>query len=252
MLIDAVATVFSGNPNVYWGFTAATGGAMNEQLVKFIQICSVDEDCASSEYYIKTTSSTICLGDSTTLSSSVSGATFLWSTGSTSSTITVQPSTTTTYTLEIKKNGTTCNKEIGIEVIDAAITASSLSIFEGETATLSTTVIDASYLWSNEARSNSITVQPSVTTTYTLEITKNGVRCSDTIQIEVLSSNITASATTICASDTVTLTATQDDATYRWSNGAITQSIDVQPSVTTTYTVEVTKNGVSATNTIQI
>lgn len=252
VLIDAVATVFSGNPNVYWGFTAATGGAMNEQRVKFIQICSVDEDCASSEYDVQTTSSTICLGDSTTLSSSVSGATFLWSTGSTSSTITVQPSTTTTYTLEIKKNGTTCNKEIGIEVIDAAITASSLSIFEGETATLSTTVIDASYLWSNEARSNSITVQPSATTTYTLEITKNGVRCSDTIQIEVLSSNITASATTICASDTVTLTATQEDATYRWSNGAITQSIDVQPSVTTTYTVEVTKNGVSATNTIQI
>ena len=106
VLIDAVATVFSGNPNVYWGFTAATGGAMNEQRVKFIQICSVDEDCASSEYDIQTTSSTICLGDSTTLSSSVSGATFLWSTGSTSSTITVQPSTTTTYTLEIKKNGT--------------------------------------------------------------------------------------------------------------------------------------------------
>ncbi len=29
--IDLINTVFSGNPNVYWGFTAATGGLNNEQ-----------------------------------------------------------------------------------------------------------------------------------------------------------------------------------------------------------------------------
>ena len=41
---DIVGNIFSGNPYVYWGFTAATGGAVNLQQVRFSEICSVSEN----------------------------------------------------------------------------------------------------------------------------------------------------------------------------------------------------------------
>jgi hypothetical protein len=36
---DLVANVFRGNPDVYWGYTAATGGAINDQRVRFERYC---------------------------------------------------------------------------------------------------------------------------------------------------------------------------------------------------------------------
>jgi hypothetical protein len=40
---DIKANVFSNNRYVYWGFTGATGGAVNEQRVRFNQMCLVTE-----------------------------------------------------------------------------------------------------------------------------------------------------------------------------------------------------------------
>ena len=37
---DIVSEVFSGNPQVYYGFTAATGGSVNNQSVKITKTCS--------------------------------------------------------------------------------------------------------------------------------------------------------------------------------------------------------------------
>ena len=58
-------------------------------------------------------------------------------------------------------------------------------------------------------------------------------------------------ATEICIGDWVTLTAFGYDS-YVWDNGATTESIDVSPTTTTTYTVTGTLNGVSATHTATV
>ena len=55
-------------------------------------------------------------------------------------------------------------------------------------------------------------------------------------------------AVEICLGDWVTLTAFGYDS-YLWDNGATTESIDVSPTTTTTYSVTGTLNGVSATHT---
>ena len=115
--VDIVNDIFSGNSDVYWGFTAATGGARNLQKVKFIEYCHNPVSCNELPE-ITTTLNTILQGQSVTLSSTATSSTFLWSdtSSSTSSSIEVQPSETTTYTLTITKDGITCQKSILITV----------------------------------------------------------------------------------------------------------------------------------------
>ena len=43
--IDITNLFFEGNSNLYWGFTAATGGANNLQQVKILEYCSFDSSC---------------------------------------------------------------------------------------------------------------------------------------------------------------------------------------------------------------
>jgi len=76
---NAIDQVFGGNPYVYWGFTAATGGARNEQRVKFSRICFTDELTST----ISATATTICEGDTASLSATEDDATYLWSNGAT-------------------------------------------------------------------------------------------------------------------------------------------------------------------------
>ncbi|MCO6500738.1 MAG: T9SS type A sorting domain-containing protein [Vicingus serpentipes] len=59
----------------------------------------------------------------------------------------------------------------------------------------------------------------------------------DDISIIPQAPQITATQTTICEGESVTLSAT-GAASYLWSNGATTSSITVSPTTTTTYTVE--------------
>lgn len=44
-VLDIPNLFFDGNPNLYWGFTAATGGANNLQQVRILEFCSVDSSC---------------------------------------------------------------------------------------------------------------------------------------------------------------------------------------------------------------
>ncbi|MDC1543062.1 gliding motility-associated C-terminal domain-containing protein [Flavobacteriaceae bacterium] len=245
---NAIDQVFGGNPYVYWGFTAATGGARNEQRVKFSRICSTDELTST----ISTTATTICEGDSASLSATEDDATYLWSNGAVTQGIVVSPTATTSYTVRVTKNGMSSTSSIVIEVLDSEITATATSVFENATVTLSSSVTGATYSWSTGATSSSISITPTETTSYTIQVTKNGVTCSSSIEVVVLTSTISATATTICEGDTVSLSATEDDATYLWSNGATTQGVVVSPTTTTSYTVRVTKNGISSTSSIVI
>ncbi|GAA4901410.1 hypothetical protein GCM10023311_28890 [Flaviramulus aquimarinus] len=196
---------------------------------------------------------TICQGDTTTLIAS-GGGTYLWSTGATTASINVSPSSTTIYTVTVTSNGCSSNDDIIVTVNPLPIANAGLdvSICEGSTTTLTATGGDT-YLWSTGATTASINVSPSSTTTYSVTVTTNGCSANDDIEVTV-NSIPTANAgsdVAICEGDTTTLTATGGD-TYLWSTGATTASINVSPSSTTTYSVTVTTNGCSANDNVEV
>ena len=47
--LDIPTLFFNGDPNLYWGFTAATGGANNLQQVRILEFCSIDSSCNTPE-----------------------------------------------------------------------------------------------------------------------------------------------------------------------------------------------------------
>lgn len=123
--------------------------------------------------------------------------------------------------------------------IVAAITPNgATTICQGESVTLEATA-GSSYLWSNGATTQSITV--SASGTFTVQVW-NSNRCTDvsdplTVTVNALpNATITPSgSTTFCTGSSVTLTAASS-ASYLWSTGDITQSI----VVTTTGSFQVT------------
>jgi len=184
---------------------------------------------------------TICSGSSTTLTAS--GATnYTWSTGATTSTITVSPGGTTTYTVSGSAGGCTDPSTTVTVTVDptptVTVVAIPTAICSGSSSTLTASGA-TTYVWSTGETSNSITVSPGSTTTYTVTGTTGACSQIQTITLLVDPTptvNVTASPPVICSGGSSVLTAT-GGTTYYWSTGATTSSITVSPIVTTTYTV---------------
>lgn len=105
---------------------------------------------------------------------------------------------------------------------------------------------------------NAITVNPSVTTTYTVTGTNGPCTQTKSVTVTVGSPNITItpSATSICTGASATLTASGAD-TYTWSpaaslNTATGATVTATPTTATTYTVTGFSSGCSATKSITI
>jgi hypothetical protein len=189
---------------------------------------------------------TFCAGGSVTLSAPTS-TTYLWSDGETSQSIVV--TTSGNYTVQVG-NAAGCISAVSSTVtvtVNALpstpiITAGGPTTFcAGGSVTL-TAPTSASYLWSNSATTQNITVNTSGT--YTVQVT-NAAGCHSaasapvTVTVNALPSTPTITAggpITFCAGGSVTLTA-PTSTTYLWSNNANSQNITV--SSTGTYTVQV-------------
>jgi hypothetical protein len=177
---------------------------------------------------------------------------YSWSNGSTVPSITVTPTTTTTYTVTYTVNGCSATQAAIVTVTPPpVVTVNSATICTGGTATLSATASQPGgvFTWSTGATGNSITVSPTVTTNYTVSYVVNGCTSATTTAQVVVNQTPTVSinSATICAGNTAILTATSSSTggTYLWSNQATTQSITVNPTVTTTYNVTYTLSGCS-------
>jgi len=191
-------------------------------------------------------SETICTGQSATLTAS-GGATYLWSGGSTASSITKSPTTTTSYTVTGTSSGCSGTAVATVTVGSAlAISVNSETICTGQSAALSA-FGGTTYLWSTGATAFSITESPATTTSYTVTGTSGG--CSGTAIATVTvggALTINVNSETICTGQSATLTAT-GGASYLWSTGAATNSVTESPSTTTSYTVTGTSGGCSGT-----
>ncbi|MEO6882593.1 MAG: gliding motility-associated C-terminal domain-containing protein [Bacteroidia bacterium] len=185
---------------------------------------------------------TICAGTNTTLTAS-GGTTYSWSTGATTNPITLNPASTTTYTVTGTTGGCTGTSTVTVTVNPLpTVSVNSPTICAGTNTTL-TASGGTTYSWSTGATTNPITVNPAATTTYTVTGTTGG--CSGTAVATVTVNPlpvVTVNSPTICAGTNTTLTAS-GGTTYSWSTGATTNPITVNPASTTTYTVTGTKTG---------
>ena len=199
---------------------------------------------------------TITEGNSTTLIAS-GGSTYLWNTGETTSSITVSPSQTTTYTVQVTDNNCSSEASVTVTVIPfqpnvEANAGSDVTICENASTTLTATG-GSIYEWSTGETTQSITVSPSSTTTYTVNVTEGTVTDSDdvTVTVSPLPIIITSDDPTIENGQSTILSAS-GGTDYLWSTGETTQSISVNPTYTSIYTVTVTNNGCSVARDVQV
>ena len=192
-------------------------------------------------------SASSCPGSAVVLTAN-GGTSYGWSTGATSQSITVAPTTTTTYRVTAT-NSYGC---AGVDSTQATVTTTptvvtvATSPSNGVSCSGATVTLTASgastYVWSTGATTASISVTPVNTTTYTVTGTANGCTGTATSTITVYGhAVITQTYTTICAGSAVTLGATMGTGShYLWSTGDTTATIAKNPTTTTTYTVTVT------------
>src|SRR5690554_795551 len=189
----------------------------------------------------------ICIGESTTLSAS-GGVEYLWSTGDTTSEITVSPLTTTIYdVLVTDANGceNTATVTVTVHPLPLADAGEDVAICIGENITLTATGSgfgDVEYLWNTGDTTSEIIVSPLITTTYEVLVTDaNG--CQNTAEVTVTVHPLpladAGEDVAICIGESTTLSAS-GGVEYLWNTGDTTLEITVSPLTTTTYEVLVT------------
>jgi hypothetical protein len=176
----------------------------------------------------------------------------------TGTTVTVNPLTTTIYTLTGANGSCSNTNTVSVTVITTPTVIASVSptvICAGSTATLTASGA-TTYTWNPGALSGTnVTVTPTVTTTYTV-IGSNGT-CTDTKTVSLtVNPNPTVSASasspSICAGQTATLTG-NGATSYTWNPGAITgNTVAVSPTVTTIYTVTGANGSCTNTTTLSL
>ncbi|HTA84126.1 MAG TPA: nidogen-like domain-containing protein [Bacteroidia bacterium] len=199
------------------------------------------------------TKDTICKGDSTTLTITSTTTPYKWNTGQTTSSITVKPSATSNYSVQVG-NGK-CNLNLAKTIVvlpafSATITPGQI-ICDGKTVTLTATG-GGTYLWNNGATTDSITVTPSITSTYSVTVTNKCTATAKTV-VTVDSLKVTACCdTTITYGSSVTMSA-KGVVAYQWNPQETVScpacaSTVATPTATTTYTVTGTDAGGCTSN----
>jgi len=184
--------------------------------------------------------SSVCSGNNISLTASGANN-YLWNTSNTSASITVSPTTMTSYSVTgTDANGCTGTAATTILVNPLpVVNINGASTICGGVAVTLTATGGNNYLWSTTNTSPSITVLPTSTTIYSV-ISTDANGCTGIASTTVTVStapviNISGSAS-ICEGSSVTLNATGGN-NYLWNNGNTNTSISVSPIITTTYSV---------------
>lgn len=194
---------------------------------------------------------TLCTGESITLDAALAGATYLWSTGASTSSISVTQGGLYSVTLT---NAAGCSFADQVLIVEATPDAVDLgpdaTLCQGETMQLSAALPGASYQWSTGSIAATITVGSSGL--YWVVATQGQCTVSDTVQVTVqpMPQVQLPADQTLCDGESLLLDAQWPGATYAWSNGATTPSITVTASGT--YAVEVDLNGCIATDAVTV
>ncbi len=207
------------------------------------------------------TSTTICNGNSTTLTAS-GVSTYSWVPSSglssvTGSSVVASPTTSTTYTVYGKDASNCTQTKTAVVTVNPLPTIttnpSSPSVCIGESVTITASGA-STYAWAPSTGLNTTTgatviANPTTTTNYTITGTSSS-GCVNTKVVTVTVNSlpsvlITPSSPAICNGSSQLLTASGASA-YSWNTGATTTSITVSPTVTTSYTVRATNANANA------
>ena len=175
------------------------------------------------------------MGMSGTITASSASGTYtdyLWSTGATTQTISGSPAATTTYTVTVT-DGNGCTGTDAITITVNALPTPSISgntgFCFGDSTTLDAGAGYMMYMWSDGSMMQTLTVTQSGTYTVTV-MDDNG--CTGTASVTVTESPLPTPTISgemeFCLGSTTTLDAGDDYDMYMWSNGLMTQTIEVK------------------------
>lgn len=239
------------NNQVYWVVGTDLNGCKNSDSVT-VWVNQLPQVSAGND-------TSICVGDTAHLFG-FGGSIYSWSTGENNADIQVSPSLSTQFILTATdSNGCTNSDSVFVTLnnLPQVNAGNNISICFGDQTILTASggASNNDYLWSTSQTLNSITVSPTINTTYTVTATDiNGCKNSDSVQVSInqLPTAIAGSDQTICFGDTATLFADGGNA-YLWSNNVSTATNSVSPSVTSDFVVTVTnQNGCIDRDTLTI
>ncbi|GJM33743.1 MAG: hypothetical protein DHS20C18_27440 [Saprospiraceae bacterium] len=224
---DIVNTIFAGDPLVYWGFTAGTGAANNIHQVCLSYTSFLDEQ----EDIV------MCPGGQAQLHAR-GGQSYHWTPEAGiddpfSPNPIVAPAQTTLYQLEVLD---VCNfpfyDDILVEVAGDSVffdLGPDTTICKDNPLFLDVTTPTAIYNWSTGATTPTLTVNNSGL--YGVTVTRTDTFCTSVDFIDVNQLHLPfielGPDTSLCLKETITLHASDPNATYLWSNGSHLDSLQV-------------------------
>ncbi len=283
--ISVSATSNSGN--VLW-YNAASGGSFLSNSLTYTAtitssqtyyVAAVDNNgCVSATRTAVTasvipfatvsaaSSASICSGNNAVISATPNMGSIRWYTSSTTGSLVGTSNSFTTPVLSSNTVYYAAPVNMGCETYPRTAvsvyvtptptigTNGSATICAGSTRTL-TASGGSSMLWSTGVTAFSITVTPTITTTYSVTGTISSATTCSTTRTLVITVNqtptISVNSATICSGTSTNLIAS-GATTYSWNTGATTSSISVSPTSTTNYTVIGTVPGCSTTKTLSV
>ncbi len=170
-------------------------------------------------------------------------------------TATDMPMASTVYSVVITNTTTSCSNSGSVAVTVNTVptvtaSASSASVCAGTSATL-TAGGATNYTWTSGGNTSTEVVTPSALSVYTVTGSTSGCSNTATVSVDVTPNptvTAVASQTLLCddgSTGSSLLTATSNASSYLWSDGAMTMTTSVTPTVTTVYTVTATEMGCS-------
>lgn len=193
---------------------------------------------------------TLCQGEILLLDATTTNATYLWQDLSTNPTFIV--SQQGTYSVEVTVNNCTTTNVIVVSYnpLTPINLGADTTLCQGDTLMLDVTTSNATYLWQDSSTSSIFYV--SQQGTYWFEVTAGNCSVTDTINIDFNPLPIfdLGGDTTLCLSESLTLVATNFNATYLWQDNSTNSTFNVtQQGV---YWVGTTLNNCTVYDTIVI